>query len=143
MDQILQESDLAHIVGLQHAQLLRQVIGIHVPIAGQKELAAVLLHQRQETAPFVLDPDGVKMRRLRTHRDHDLCGMEGGKDIRLILRTRLVLQSDPGEEHPPSLFGQPIIDILRQDAVPCALAVFVGLLIADKHIEGFFVLRGR
>ena len=143
VDQILQEADLAHIVGLQHAQLLRQVIGIHVPIAGQKELAAVLLHQRQETAPLVLDPDGVKMRRLRTHRDHDLCGMEGGKDIRLILRTRLVLQSDPGEEHPPSLFGQPIIDILRQDAVPCALAVFVGLLIADKHIEGLFVLRGR
>ena len=140
-DQILHEADLAHIIALQHRQCLRQVVRVHIAVARQKQLASVLFHHGQESAPFVLDPNGVKMLRLRADHDHDLRGVQRRKDIRLIFRARLILQCDAREEHAIALLGQLVIDLLRHQAVVRALAVLAGLLVAKEDVERPFILR--
>ena len=141
-DQILDETDLGHIIGLQDAQLLRQVIGVHARVAGEQQLGAVLAHHGQEPAPFVLHPHGGEMLRLRADHHHHLGGVQGGEDIGLILGASHVFQGDPGEEDPLALLGQLVIDILGHEGVPGPLALSVGLLIADEYIVGFRVLGG-
>ena len=53
--------------------------------------------------------------------------------------AQLVLQGNPGEEDPVALFRQGIVNILGQDAVQGAVALFVGLLIADENIVGLLL----
>ena len=140
-DQILHKADLAHVVALQHRQCLRQIIRIHVPVARQEQLAPILFHHGQESAPFVLDPNGVKMLRLRADHDHDLRGVQRRKDIRLIFRARLILQRDAREEYAVALLGQLVIDLLRHQTVARALPVLTGLLVAEEDVKRLLVLR--
>ena len=74
--------------------------------------------------------------------NHHLGAVQGREDIGLVLRTRLILQCDPGEEHPSPLLGELVVDVLGEKAVPGAGAVVLGLLVADKHVEGLLVLGG-
>ena len=141
-DQILHEADLAHIIALQHRQCLRQIIRVHIAVARQEQLAPVLFHHGQEAAPFIFDPDGVKMLRLCADHDHDLRGVQRREDIRLIFRARLILQCDAREEYAVALLGQLVIDLLRHQAVARALAVLAGFLVAEEDVERLLVLRG-
>ena len=127
---------------MQHRQCLRQIIRIHIAVARQEQLAPVLFHHGQEAAPFVLDPDGVKMLRLRADHDHDLRGVQRREDIRLIFRARLIFQCDAREEYAVALLGQLVIDLLRHQAVARALAVLAGLLVAEEDVERLLILRG-
>ena len=141
-DQILHEADLAHIIALQHRQCLRQIIRVHIAVARQEQLAPVLFHHGQEAAPFIFDPDGVKMLRLCADHDHDLRGVQRREDIRLIFCARLIFQCDAREEHTVALLGQLVIDLLRHQAVARALAVLAGFLVAEEDVERLLVLRG-
>ena len=140
-DQILHEADLAHVVALQHRQRLRQIIRVHIAVARQEQLASVLFHHGQEAAPFVFDPDGVKMLRLCTDHDHDLRRVQRRKDIRLIFRARLILQCDAREEHTVALLCQLVIDLLRHQTIARALPVLAGLLVAEEDVKRLLVLR--
>ena len=140
-DQILHEADLAHVIALQHRQCLRQIIRVHIAVARQKQLASVLFHHGQEAAPFVFDPDGVKMLRLRADHDHDLRGVQRREDIRLIFRARLIFQCDAREEHAVALLCQLVVDLLRHQTIARALSVLVGLLVAEEDIERLLILR--
>ena len=140
-DQILHKADLAHVIALQHRQRFRQIVRIHVPVARQKQLAPILFHHGQEAAPFVLDPDGVKVLRLRADHDHDFGRVQRREDIRLIFRARLILQCDAREEHTVALLCQLVVDLLRHQAVARALAVLAGLLVAEEDVERLFILR--
>lgn len=141
-DQILHEADLGHIVGLQDAELFRQVVGVHILIAGKKQLATILAHHSKEAAPLVLDPDSVEILRLGADGDHDLGAVQSGKDIRLVFRAGLVLQGNPGEEDTVALLRELVVDFLGVDAVTGALlGLVVRLLVADKDVERFLVLR--
>ena len=102
-------------------------------------LALVGGHQFQVPAPFVFDPHGVEVFIVRAESQHNFCGVQRSEDIRLVLLPQLVLQGDPGEEHPVALGGQGVIYILRNDGIDGALAVFVGLLVADEDIVGLFL----
>ena len=141
-DQVLDKADLPHVIGLQYTQLLRQVIGVHIPVAGEQQLGAVLLHQRQEAAPLVLHPHGIEILRLGAHCHHDFSAVQCREDIRLILGAHLVLQRDAGEKHPVAGVRQLIVDVLSQQGVLCPLAVLVRLFIADKDIKGLLILGG-
>ena len=141
-DQILHEADLAHIIALQHRQRLRQIIRVHIAVARQEQLAPIFFHHGQEAAPFVFDPDGVKMLRLRADHDHDFGRVQRREDIRLIFRARLIFQCDAREEHAIALLGQLVIDLLRHQAVACALAVLTGLLVAEEDVKRLLILRG-
>ena len=102
-------------------------------------LGPILCHEHQVPAPLVLDPHGVVILVVRTHRQHDFGGVQGGEDIGLILLPQFVFQGNPGEEDPVALFRQGIVNILGQDAVQGAVALFVGLLIADEYIVGLLL----
>ena len=141
-DQILHEADLAHIIALQHRQCLRQIIRVHIAVARQEQLAPVLFHHGQEAAPFIFDPDGVKMLRLCADHDHDLRRVQRREDIRLIFRACFIFQCDAREEHAIALLGQLVIDLLRHQAVARALAILSGLLVAEEHVERLLILRG-
>ena len=82
--EVLHEADLRHVVALQNAKLLRQIIGVHVLITWQQQPGAVLLYEREESAPFVLNPYSVEMLCLFAHNHHDLRTVEGSKDVGLI-----------------------------------------------------------
>ena len=138
----MDEADFAHVVAHQHGELLGHVIGIHVTVAGDKELSLILAHHGKEAAPFVLDPYCVEVFRTRPDDDHDLRRVQRGEYVRLVLRTGNVLQRDTREENAPPLFGELIVDVLRKHAVACALAVFVEFLVADEHVVWLGVLRG-
>ena len=127
---------------MQHRQRLRQIIRVHIAVARQKQLAPILFHHGQESAPFVLDPNGVKMLRLRADHDHDFGRVQRREDIRLVFRARLVLQRDTREEYAVALLGQFIIDLLCHQTVARALAVLAGLFVAEEDVERLLVLRG-
>ena len=140
-DQILHEANLAHVIALQHRQCLRQIIRIHIAVARQKQLAPILFHHGQESAPFVLDPNGVKMLRLRADHDHDLRGVQRRKDIRLVFRACLIFQCDARKEHTVALLCQLVVDLLRHQTIARALTVLTGLLVAEEDVERLFILR--
>ena len=102
-------------------------------------LALVRGHQFQVPAPLVLYPHGVVVFIVRAESQHNLCGVQSGKYVRLILLPQLVLQGDPGEEHPVALGGQGVVHILGNDAVNRPFPVFVGFLVADEDIVGLFL----
>ena len=141
--QILHEADFAHILALQVGKLLRQIIRIHAAIAGNQQTLAVIFHQREIAAPFVLDPDGVEIFRLAADDHHHLRRVERRKNIRLVLLTELILQRDAAEKHLVALFSQTIIDLLRPLGIAGALTVFVRLLVADEDVIGLFVRGNR
>ena len=134
--QILHKADAAHVIALQHRQLVGHVVGIHVPVAGDQQTAAVVLHQRVEAAPLVAHPHGVQVLGLRSHHHHHPRRLQGGEDVGLIRHAGLVLQRDAREKHPQAVVGQLVVDILRQLAVTGALAVGAHLLVAEEDVEG-------
>ena len=141
-DKVLNKADFAHVIAHQHRKLLRQVVWVHVPVAGNEQLSLVLAHHGKKTAPLVLDPDGVEVFSAGANSHHDLGRVERGKYVRLILCAGYIFQRNAGEEHAPALFGELIVDVLRQYAVAGALPVCVQLLVADENIIRLGVLRG-
>ena len=142
-DEILNKSNPAHILTLQHTEFFRHIIRVHIAVAGDEQAAAVGAHEREIPAPFVPDPDGVQVFRLRADHDHDLRRMQGGEDIRLVFLSKLVLQRDTRKEDLIARVGELVINILRQRGILCAPAVLVGFLVADEHVERRFLLRDR
>ena len=139
-DEILNKTDLAHILTLQHAEFFGHVIRIHIAVAGDEQTAAVGAHERQIPAPLVFDPDGIKMLRLRADHDHDFRGVQRRKDIRLIFRARLIFQCDAREEYAVALLCQLVVDLLRHQAVARALTVLTGFLVAEEDVKRLLIL---
>ena len=142
-DKVLDEADFAHVVTHQDGKLLGHIIWVHITVAGDEKLRFVLAHHGKEAAPLVLDPYGVEVLSARADDYHDFSRVQRGEYVRLILRTGDVLQRDTREEHAPTLLGELIVDVLREHAVACALAVLVELLVADEHVVRLSVLRCR
>ena len=138
--EVLNKADLAHVIRLQYGQRFRQIVRVHIAIAREKELRPILSHQREEAAPFILDPDGIDVFSGGGHDDHDFCGIERREDIRLVFGSRLFLQCDARKEHSQPLLGELIVDLLRHQTVARADAVVFGFFIAYKDVERFFVL---
>ena len=134
--QILHEADFAHVLALQGRQLVGQVVGIHVPVAGDQQPLAILRHQGQVAAPLVLHPHGIEVLRLAADDHHHPRGIQRSEDVGLVLLAQLVLQRDAAEEHLVPLLRQPVVDLLRPLGIPRALAVFIRLLVADEHVVG-------
>ena len=140
-EQILHETDLAHVLALEGGQLLRQVVGIHAAIARDQQALPVLCHQGQVAAPLVLHPHGVEVLRPAADDHHHPRTVQRREDVGLVLLAQLVFQRDAAEEHLIALLGQAIVHILRPLAVTGALTLLVCLLVADEHIVGFLVGR--
>ena len=132
--QILDRPHLAHVLGLELGEFLGHVIGVDALVAGNQVLCLVLGHELEVAAPLILDPHGVVVFIIRAEGQHDLRAVQGGEDVRLVFLAQLVLQGDAGEEYPVALFRQGVIDILGNDTVHGAFAVFVRLLVADENI---------
>ena len=142
-DEILNKTDLAHILTLQHAELFGHVIRVHVAVARDEQAAAISAHERQIPAPLVFHPDRVQIFRLRADHDHHFCRMQSGENIRLVLLPELILQRDARKEDLIARVGELIVNILRQRGILRAFAVLVGFLVADEHVERRFLLRDR
>ena len=132
--QILDRAHFAHVLGLELGEFLGHVIGVDTLVAGNQVLGFVLCHELEIAAPLVLDPHGVIVFVIRAEGQHDFRAVQGGEDVRLVFLAQLVLQGDAGEEYTIALFRQGVIDILSNDAVYGAFAVFVRLLVADEDI---------
>ena len=141
-NQVLDETNLAHVIAHKHGELFGHIVGIHIAVAGDEELRLIFAHHGKEAAPLVLDPYGVEVLRARADDDHDLRRVQRGEYVRLVLCTGDVLKRDTREEHAPPLLGELIVDVLRKYAVARAFAVFVELFVADEHIVRLGVLRG-
>ena len=142
-DEILNEADLAHVLTLQHTELLGHIIRIHIAVAGDEQTAAVGAHERKVAAPFIFDPDGVQIFRLRADHNHDLGRVQGGEDVRLVFLPEFVLQRDARKEHLIARVGELIINVLRQRGILRAPAVLIGFFVADEHVKRRFLLRDR
>ena len=142
-DEILNEADLAHILTLQHAEFLGHIIRIHIAVAGDEQTAAVGAHERKVAAPFIFDPDGVQIFRLRADHNHDLGRVQGSKDIRLVFLPELIFQRDAREEDLIARVGELVVNILCQRGILRALAVLIGFFVADEHVKRRFLLRDR
>ena len=140
-NQILHESQLAHILRLQMGELLWQVVGVHVAVGGHQHLVRTVFDQRQVAAPLVLHPHSVEVPRLRAQHHHDLCAVQRREDVGLVGRADLVLQRDAGEKDFETFLRQLVVEVRCQHAVRGPAAIGIGLLVADKHIEGLFLLR--
>ena len=140
-DQILHKAELGHILRLKVRKLLRQIVGIHISVSRDQHLLGSVFDQRQIPAPFILDPYSVKVFGFCTENDHDLGAVECSKYVRLVGGAQLVLQRDAGEKHLEALLGQLVIQVIGQHAVLRPSAAGIRLLVADKHIEGLFLLR--
>ena len=142
-DEVLNKTDLAHILTLQHAEFFGHIIRIHIAVAGDEQTAAVGAHERKVAAPFIFDPDGVQIFRLRADHDHDLGRVQGSKDIRLVFLPELIFQRDAREEDLIAHVGELVVNILRQRGILCPFAVLVRFFVADEHVERRFLLRDR
>ena len=142
-DEVLNKTDLAHILTLQHAEFFGHIIRIHIAVAGDEQTAAVGAHERKVAAPFIFDPDGVQIFRLRADHDHDLGRVQGGEDVRLVFLPKLILQRDARKEHLIACVGELVVNILRQRGILRAFAALIGFLVADEHVERRFLLRDR
>ena len=139
---VLDEPDLSHVLALEHGKFLRDVVGVHVPVAGDEEFRGVLLHDREEAAPFVLHPDGLEVFLLRADHEHDFRGVERGEDVGFILLAELVLERDTGEEDLQALIRELVVDVLGEGGVLRARAAVGRFLVADEDVVGLF-LRGN
>ena len=99
-----------------------------------------LLNQSQITAPLVLHPNSIKILRLGAENDHHLGAIQRRKNIRLIGGAQLILQRDAGKEHLKAFLRQLMVQVVCQNAVGRTAAVGVGFLIANKNVEGLFLL---
>ena len=142
-DEVLNKTDFAHILTLQHTEFFWHIIRVHIAVAGDEQTAAVGAHERKVAAPLVFHPDGVKMLRLRADYDHDLRRVQGSKDIRLIFLPELILQRDARKEDLIARVGELVVNILRQRGILRTLAVLVRLFITDEHVKRRFLLRDR
>lgn len=75
---------------------------------------------------------------LTTNHQHDLSGVQSGKDVGLESTAQLVFQGDPGEDL-ITFLGQRIINVLCVDTVLGAVTLVVGFFVADKDIKGVFL----
>ena len=135
---ILDRAHFAQIRPLKMLELPGHILRIQILIAGDQVLGFVSGHEFQIPAPFVLYPHGVVVFVAGAHRQHDLGGVQGGEDVRLVGLAQLIPQGDPGEEHPVALLRQSGVEILGQNGVQCPLPLFVGFLVADEDVVGLF-----
>ena len=142
-DEILNKTDFAHILTLQHTEFFWHIIGIHISVAGDEQTAAVGAHEREIPAPFIFDPDGVQIFRLRADHNHDLGRVQGSKDIRLVFLPELIFQRDAREEDLIARVGELVVNILCQRGILRPFAVLVGFFVADEHVKRRFLLRDR
>ena len=142
-DEVLNKTDFVHVLTLQHAEFFGHIIRIHIAVAGDEQTAAVGAHERKIPAPFIFDPDGVQIFRLRADHNHDLCRMKGREDVRLVFLPELVFQRDAREEDLIARVGELVVNILRQRGILCPFAVLVRLFITDEHVKRRFLLRDR
>ena len=138
-EKVLHGPHLAHVLGLQFGEFSGHIVGIDILVAGDQVLGSVLCHEHEVPAPLVLDPDGVVILVVRTHRQHDFGGIQGGEDIGLVFLPQLILQGNPGEEDPVALFRHSVVNVLGQDAVQGTVAFLVGFFIADENIVGLLL----
>ena len=122
-------------------EFFRQVIGIHILVAGYQQLRAVRLHQLQEAAPLIFDPHSGEILRFRADNQHDFSRIQGRENIRLIRLAQLVLQGNGSIKYLQSLQGQLVVNIVGDGTVHGTLAVFIGFLVADEYIKRFFILN--
>ena len=139
---VLNEADLAHILGLEKGKFFRQIIGIHVPVTGNNEAGAVFFLQREEAAPLIFHPHRIEIFRFRSDDQHHFCGIERGKNVRFVLLTQLGFQRDTGKKYFVSRIGQLVINVLRDGGIFRPRAAVGGLFVADKNIKRLF-LRGN
>ena len=85
------------IAGITHRENIGNYIGEH-------------LGTLEEEPDNPYDANAIKILAADGH--HDLGGVQGGKDIRFVLRACLVLQGDPGEEYFVAFIDQLIINLL-------------------------------
>ena len=140
--QVLHKTDFSHVIALQHRQCLGQIVGVHIAVAGQQQLAAILFHHGKKTTPLVLDPDRVEIFRLGANYNHNFGRVQRCKNVRFVLGADLILQRNARKEYTPTLIGQLVVDFLRKGAVLGAAAVLVAFLVADEHIKRLFILAG-
>ena len=136
--QILQPAQLAHVLGLQIAEFLGNIVGINALVAGDQRLLPVRFHHVQEPAPFVFHPHRIKIFIIRADGQHHPGRMQRSKNVGLILLAQFVFQRDPGKEHLQPLGRQGIVNILGQHAVRGTAAGAVRFLVADEHIIRLF-----
>ena len=139
--QILDETDPAHILRLEHRQLSGKFVSIHVAETGDQEFPPIRLHQLQIAAPLVAHPRRVEMRWRGAHHQHDPRRVQRGEDVGLVLLPKFGFQRDAGKEDLVPRLGQRVIDLLRRHRIAGTLTVFVALLVADEDVEGL-LLRG-
>ena len=96
---------------MQHAEFLRHIIRIHITVTGDEQAAAVGAHERKVAAPFIFDPDGVQIFRLRADHNHDLGRVQGSKDIRLVFLPELIFQRDAREEDLIARVGELVVNM--------------------------------
>ena len=138
-DQILHKAQLGHILRLQMGKFLRQIVRIHIPIGRDQHFLRPVFNQRQISAPLIFHPYGIKIFRSSPQHHHHLCAVQRGEYVRLIGCPQLILQRDAGEEHLEALLRQLVVQVVGQHAVRRPTAVVVRLLVADEHVEGFFL----
>ncbi len=142
-DQILNKADFTHIIRLENRKLFRQIVRIHIPVTGYQQPFPVLLHQSQITAPFIFYPCRIEIFRSCPHYQHNSGRTKGGKYVWLIFLSRLILQSNAGEENPAALLCKFVINILGKRRIYGALPILRRFLVTDKDIKRLFLLDGR
>ena len=122
-------------------KLLRQLVSVHILVAGDEQLGAVGLHHFQETAPFVAYPYGGEIFRLCADSEHDLCAVQSRKNAWLIRRAELILKGYCGIKDLEALVCELVVDVVCDNAVGSAAAV-IAFLVADENVVRLF-LRGK
>ena len=116
---------------------LSQTVDFYIFITRNQMLVLVLGHQFQKPGPLVFYPHGVEILEVRAKHQHNLGGVQRGEDVRLVLRSRFILQGDTREERPVAFFGQGIIHILGDNTVDGTTPALVCLFVADEDVVGF------
>ena len=137
--QVLHEAQLGHVLRLQVAELLGQVVGVHVEVRRDQGLLGAGLDEGQVAAPLVAHPGGVEVLGARPHHHHRLGALQGRVDVGLVGLAQLVLQRDGRVEHAEALGGERVVELGGLHAVARAPALGVALLVADEDIEGLLL----
>ena len=138
--EILNKAKLAHILSLKISELRRHIICVDIFIARNEYLAPVSLHKRKESAPFVLDPDGVVIFFRSSDGKHDFCAVQSRKYVRLVFLTEFVLKRYTGKENLESFCGKSVINILRKNAVHGSVTFGISFFVADENVKRLFTV---
>ena len=138
--QVLHKAQFREILRLEIEHLFRKIIGIHIPIARNQIAIAVGRHERDETRPFIFDPNSIEIVRFRPHNQHDFRRIEGRENIGLVQNADLLFQSDSREKDLIAFFRQLVVNLLSQDRIFGPLPRIIGFLVANEDIKRIFLL---